>query len=251
MISSIDDHSRFIPYAKFVEHESSWGHIQASQSLILTYGCPYQYYVDCHSTFRYVKGRDQLHHNFTKFTDDVDPQWKQVMQDCNIKVTYALSPQAKGKVERSYRWAQDRVVRSCVRENVKDIAHAQRILDFEIRRYNFKQVHSTTGEIPYIRFKRALNTGKSLFRQFVVPKPFLLVKDIFCLRTNRTVDNYRKTSLGNKTFKLNCYDGRVSVNIRFLPIGKNLVELRFWHKEKLIDVRRVKKTDLKLSTFHL
>jgi hypothetical protein len=173
------------------------------------------------------------------------------MENCNIKVTYALSPAAKGKVERPYRWMQDRVIRSCVRENVKDIKHAQRILDYELKRYNFKQVHSTTDEIPYIRFQRALDSGKSLFRQFVIPKPFLLVKDIFCLRTDRVVDNYRTVSLGSKKFKLNCYDGRVSVNIRFLPIQDNLVELRFWHQQKLIDVRKVKKSDLNLSTFHL
>ena len=219
-------------YAKFVLNESSWEHIKASQSIILTYGCPYQYYVDCHSIFRYVKGRDQLHHNFTKFTDDVDPQWKEVLEDCNVKVIYALSPAAKGKVERPYRWMQDRVIRTCVRENVKDIKHAQSILDYEVKRYNHKQIHSTTKEIPYIRFKRAISAKKTLFRQFVIPKPFLLTKDIFCLRTKRTVDNYRTTSLGNKKFKLNCYDGRVSVNIRFLPINNNLVELRFWHKDK-------------------
>ena len=136
-------------------------------------------------------------------------------------------------------------------ENVKDIAHAQRVLDYELKRYNFKQIHSTTGEIPYIRFQKALDEGKSLFRQFVVPKPFLLIKDIFCLRADRTIDNYRTTSIGNKKFKLNCHDGRVSVNVRFLPIGKNLVELRFWYKDKLIDVRRVKKSELKLSSFHL
>lgn len=219
--------------------------------MILTYGCPYQYYVDCHSIFRYVKGRDQLHHNFTKFTDDVDPQWKQVMEECQIKITYALSPATKGKVERPYRWLQDRIIRECVRENVKDIAHAQRILDRLLKRYNFKQVHSTTGEIPYIRFQRALDQGRSLFRQFVIPKPYLLTKDIFCLRTNRVFNNYREASLGSKKFKLNCYDGRTSVNIRFLPIGNNLVELRFWLKDKLIDVRKVKKSDLRLSTFHL
>ncbi len=251
MVTSIDDYSRRILFAKFLEHESSWEHIQASQSTILTYGCPYSYYVDCHSIFRYVKGRDQLHNNFTKFTDDVDPQWKQVIEELAIKIIYALSPQAKGKVERPYRWLQDRVIRECVREDVKLIAHGQRILDSIVNRYNYKHVHSSTGEIPNIRFHNALSSGKSLFRQFVVPKPFLLPKDIFCLRTNRLVDNYRTVSLGNMKFKLNCHEARVSVNIRFLPIKNNLVELRFWYKDQLLDVRKVKKSDLKLSNFHL
>ena len=251
MITSLDDYSRFMLYAKLLEHESSWAHIESSSSIILTYGCPYQYYIDCHSIFRYVKGRDQLHHNFTKFTDDVDPQWKQVILQCQIKPVYALSPQAKGKIERPYRWMQDRLMRTCVRDNVKDINHAQRILDQDVKRYNFKQVHSTTNEIPYIRFQRAPDSGKSLFRPSVIPKPFLLPKDIFCLRTDRMVDGYRTVSLGNMKFKLNCDDSRFSVNIRIYLLKNNLVELRFWHKDKLIDVRTVKKADLKLSTFHL
>ena len=189
--------------------------------------------------------------NFTKFTDDVDPRWKQVILECQIKPVYALTPQAKGKVERPYRWLQDRLMRTCVRDNVKDINHAQRILDAEVKRYNCKQVHSTTGEIPYFRFQRALDSGKSLFRPFVIPKPFLLPKDIFCLRTDRMVDNYRTASLGNMKFKLNCDDLRFSVNIRIYLLKNNLVELRFWYRDKLIDVRTVKKTDLKLSNFHL
>jgi len=56
------------------------------------------------------------------------------MGDCNIKVTYALSPQAKGKIERPYGWLQDRLIRTCVRDNVTDIKQAQRVLNYEIQR---------------------------------------------------------------------------------------------------------------------
>lgn len=245
LVSSLDDFSRCLLFARFVENESSWQHIDAFQSVILKYGCPYQYYVDCHAIFRYIKGRDQLHHNFKKFTDDVDPQWKQVLAECGTKVIYALSPQAKGKIERSYRWLQDRVVRTCDRENVKDIKHAQRILDREVYRYNHKAIHSTTGEIPYYRFQNAIKEGKSLFREFVIPKPFLTLKDIFCLRANRLVDNYKTVSLCNLKLKMNCDDNRVSVNIRIYPLNKNLAELRFWYKNELIDSRKVEISDLK------
>ncbi|MBW1613114.1 MAG: hypothetical protein JRJ57_03890 [Deltaproteobacteria bacterium] len=110
------------------------------------------------------------------------------MGDCNIKVTYALSPQAKGKIERPYRWLQDRVIRTCVRDNVTDIKQAQRVLNYEVHRYNYKQLHSTTQEVPYFRFQRALKEKRSLFREFRVKPPFQSVKDIFCLRVNRTID---------------------------------------------------------------
>jgi len=58
------------------------------------------------------------------------------LYDCNVKIIYALSPQAKGKIERPYQWLQDRLVRICVRENVTDIVQAQKILGQEIHRYN-------------------------------------------------------------------------------------------------------------------
>ena len=94
-------------YAKLVERESTIAHIEALQSVVTKYGVPLAYYTDCHSIFRYVKGRDQRHKIYEKFTDDVDPQWKQVIKECQIKPIYALSPQAKGKIERPYGWLQD------------------------------------------------------------------------------------------------------------------------------------------------
>jgi hypothetical protein len=96
LITSLDDFSRFILYATLVSKETSWAHIRALQTVVLTYGAPFLYYVDSHSIFRFVQGRDSLWRKHYTLTDEADPQWKQVMDDCNIKVTYALSPQAKG-----------------------------------------------------------------------------------------------------------------------------------------------------------
>lgn len=194
LVTSLDDHSRFILYAVFLKKETSWNHILALQTVILKYGFPLSYYVDSHSIFRFVQGRDSIWRNHRKVTDEATPQWKQVLDDCRVKVTYALSPQAKGKIERPYQWLQDRLVRTCVREDVKDIRHAQTILHRELQRYNYRQVHSTTQEVPYYRFQRALNEGKSLFREFKVPYPYQSVKDIFCLRTTRVIDAYRNIS---------------------------------------------------------
>lgn len=251
LITSLDDHSRYIPYGKFEEHESSWAHIQALQSVVVKEGCPYSYYVDCHSIFRYVRGRDQVHHKFEKFTDDVDPQWKQVLVDCHIKPIYALSPQAKGKVERPYQWLQDRIIRSCIREDVKTIVHGQRVLNAELDRYNHKQVHSTTGEIPYLRFQNAKEQGKSLFHPFAIPLPYLSYKDIFAFRTTRFVDQYCKVTIKNLSLRLKDVEPRQTIDIRVYPLDDSLIELRFWHKGKLIDTQRIKKRELGLSTFQL
>src|SRR5512139_1029389 len=172
LITSLDDYSRFILYATLVKKETTWAHILALQTVILQYGLPYCYYVDSHSIFRFVQGRDSLWRKHHLLTDQTTPQWKQVLQDCNVKVTYALSPQAKGKMERPYGWLQDRLIRTCVREDVTDIKPAQQILRQEIHRYNYRQVHSTTQEIPYFRFQRALKDKKSLFREFKIRPPY-------------------------------------------------------------------------------
>ena len=180
LITSLDDFSRFILYAIFLKKETSWAHILGLQTVILKHGLPFSYYVDCHSIFRFVQGRDSFWRRHHQLTDGSSPQWKQVLDDCNVKVTYALFPQAKGKIERPYGWLQDRIIRTCVRENITDIrqalklcsGQAQKVLLEELYRYNYRQVHSTTGEVPYFRFQRALKEKKSLFREFKIKPPY-------------------------------------------------------------------------------
>jgi len=145
LLTSLDDFSRYLFFAKLVVQETVWMHIDAVQRLVLRYGYPYAYYVDCHAIFRFVRGRDALHVRQVCLTDDVDPQWKQTLRECGIKPIYALSPQAKGKIERPYRWLQDHLVRTCVREDVASIATANQILAKEVHDYNYCRVHSTTA----------------------------------------------------------------------------------------------------------
>jgi len=245
LITSLDDYSRLLLYASLVRKETSWTHIEALQSLMFRYGLPYTFYVDSHSIFRFVQGRDSNWRKHHKITDEASPQWKQVLDDCNVKVIYALSPQAKGKIERPYQWLQDRLVRTCVRENVTDIKQAQLILKQELNRYNYRQVHSTTKEVPYYRFKNALQKKKSLFRPFEVISPFKSAKDIFCLRINRIADSYRRISINNLKLKVNKVNPRDEVTLKFHPLKNGICEVRFWVKNILVDIQNIKKSDLR------
>ncbi|MEM3112731.1 MAG: hypothetical protein QXY90_06800 [Candidatus Anstonellales archaeon] len=244
LITSLDDYSRFILYATLVKVETSWTHILALQSVILRYGLPYCYYVDSHRIFRFIQARDSLWRRHHILTDEATPQWKQVLEDCNVKVSYALSPQAKGKMERPYGWLQDHLIRTCVREEIKDIKNAQIILNQELHRYNYQQLHSTTKEIPYLRFQKALKEKRSLFREFSVRPPFQSPKDIFCLRMDRVVDPYRKISIHNLQLKVHADPGN-KINIRIYPLNEELSELRLWCENKLIGIQKVKNSDLK------
>jgi len=243
LITSLDDYSRFLLYAVLVRKETSWTHILALQTVILRHGLPYAYYVDSHSIFRFVRGRDSLWYQHHLLTDEATPQWKQVLEDCQVKVTHSLSPQARGKIERPYGWLQDRFIRTCVRQEVTEIRQAQRVLNQELHRYNYRQVHSTTQEIPYSRFQKALKQKQSLFREFTVRPPFQSAKDIFCLRMDRTVDSYRRVSVNNLQFKVHA-DPRKQVNLRFYPLNDQISEIRFWCEGKLIDVHKIKTSEL-------
>ena len=243
LITSLDDYSRFLLYAVFVRKETSWTHILALQTVILRHGLPLAYYVDSHSIFRFVRGRDSLWYQHHLLTDETTPQWKQVLQECNVKVIHSLSPQARGKIERPYGWLQDRLIRTCVREDVTEIQHAQKVLNQELYRYNYRQVHSTTQEVPYFRFQKALKEKQSLFREFKIRPPFQSAKDIFCLRMDRTVDPYRRVSINHLQFKVHA-DPRKQVHLRIYPLNDQLFEIRFWSEGKLIDVHKVKSSDL-------
>jgi len=235
LITSIDDYSRMLLFAELFPVETSWEHIQAAQSLMIAYGLPLQYYVDNLRVFRFVQGRDSIWRKNVLETDDVITQWRQVLATLKVDVIYALSPQAKGKVERPYRWLQDRVIRTCAIERISSLEDVRVVLRDEVERYNNHQVHSTTGEIPKIRFERAKQKGNSLFRPFSLPQPYSSTKDIFCLRTTRMVDGYRKISLFSESIEVPGVPLRDYVEIHMIPdVLKGAVEVRIWYHAKFI-----------------
>jgi hypothetical protein len=235
MITSLDDYSRYLLYADLFESESTWAHIEATREVMTTNGIPLQYYVDSLRVFRFVCHGESVwvpqHHK----TDEVNPQWKQCVEAAGSKAIYALSPQAKGKIERPYRWLQDRIVRTCARENISLIKEAREVLRYEVSRYNSHQVHSTTGEIPEVRFNRARESGQSFFRPFIIPKPYIHLDDIFCLREFRQTDGYRKISLWNQILLVPKVDSYEDVDIHVVPDRKSqAIGIRIWHENRLV-----------------
>ena len=234
LVTSIDDYSRKLLFADFFPKETTWAHIQAAQALITANGIPLRYYVDSLRVFRFVQGRDSFWRKHVLETDDVDTQWRKVMRVLGVDVIHALSPQAKGKIERPYRWLQDRIVRTCIYEKLSTIEEARSVLKSEVHRYNNHQVHSTTGEIPNIRFERALSVGNSLFRKFALPRPYSSLQDVFCLREKRIVNGYRRISLFNHTIEVPNVPLREDVDIHLVPdIEKQLMYVRIWWNNKM------------------
>jgi len=235
LITSIDDYSRKILFADFFPAETTWAHIQATRAVIEKFGLPLRYYVDSLRVFRFVQGRDSFWRKHVLQTDDIYTQWGKMMNLLNVDVSYALSPQAKGKVERPYRWLQDRIVRTCALEDIVKLEEIRTVLRDEISRYNNHQVHSTTKEIPALRFHKALDEGNSLFHPFYLPKPYTSPKDIFCLRERRMVNGYRRISLFNHQIQIPKVPLYEKVDVHMIPDkNKQVMELRIWWNETMV-----------------
>ncbi|MGB2896386.1 MAG: hypothetical protein WBB65_09525 [Anaerolineales bacterium] len=234
LITSIDDYSRLLLFADFFPAETTWAHIQATKAVVETFGLPLRYYVDSLRVFRFVQGRDSFWRKHVLETDDVDTQWGKMMHLLGVDVIFALSPQAKGKIERPYRWMQDRIVRTCALEKITELGEARDVLREEVDRYNQYQVHSTTGEIPALRFARALSGGNSLFRPFSVPKPYSSPDDIFCLRETRITNGYGRISLFNHEIRVANVPLRQEVDVHLVPDpSRKTMQVRIWFQYAL------------------
>lgn len=100
------------------------------------------------------------------------------------------------------------------------------------------------------RFEKAVNETKTLFRPFEIPKPFESTRDIFALRVQRIVDAYRKISLQGTEIRVPNVEPKEKVELRLYPeIETGLIEIRFWHKNKLTGSQKIKKSELKNVRF--
>lgn len=234
LITTIDDYSRMLLFAELFEEESAWNHILALKQVVLTYGIGSNYYTDNHSIFRFTQRLETYWKTPKVSTKDIKTQWERTVKECGMGTIYALSPEAKGKVERPYRWLQDRLVRSCAKAGVVDLAGAQDMLATEVARYNTKQVHSTTGEIPLIRFQRAEREGNTVFRPLKLPEPYTSEKDVFCLKETRVVNGYSSIAWHGGYWKVPKYipEG-AKLTLHIIP-GSTHPEVRLWYKDQLV-----------------
>lgn len=214
LILTIDDHTRYIVSAVFVEKESSMEHIYSMENAILCFGIPLKYYVDRHSIFT---GHDRggVHVQQQKKKEEFDVQFVMVCERLGIQPVYARSANAKGKVERPFRYLQDRLCRRMAKEQVHDMKHAQEILDEEILYHNHHKIHSTTKQIPADRLQHSLDNKTTLIRKWDSQK-YPEQKDIFCLHATRVCDKFQRISYKGQKIKIpNTRMGqKVSLHIR-------------------------------------
>ena len=78
----------------------------------------------------------------------------------------------------------------------------------------------------------------------MVKPPYRSIKDIFCLKLERTINAYRKISINTLVLKLNGTPGD-KVDVKIYSLNNNISQVRIWHKGGLLDIYRVKNNELK------
>jgi hypothetical protein len=104
----IDDATSKILFGRFVPVEDTLHLMSATRDYLRLWGCPVAFYVDKDSIYKVNR-----HASIEEELRDDPPitQFTRAMNNLDIQVICANSPQAKGRVERGFRTHQDRLVK--------------------------------------------------------------------------------------------------------------------------------------------
>jgi Helix-turn-helix domain len=121
----IDDATSRILYAEFVDVEDSLTLLATTQTYLRQHGRPVAFYVDKDSIYK-VNRQASIEEEL----QDASPitQFTRAMSELGIEVLCANSPQAKGRVERSFGTHQDRLVKELRLAGISNKASANRFL---------------------------------------------------------------------------------------------------------------------------
>jgi hypothetical protein len=184
LIVGVDDATNKVAGAKFVLADGVKQNMEVFKDIVQRRGIPLSVYVDCGSNFkttRYQSTEYQLKGEYP------DTQFARALGELGIRIIYAYSPQAKGRIERKFGVFQDRLCSELRLHNISTLEEANRYLwEKFIPKHN--QMFSRTAKEPGSAY-RSLPKGLSL-------------KDVFCLKEERTVAGDNTISYQGKTFQI-------------------------------------------------
>ena len=118
LISCIDDATSEVPYAEFFKAETTLGCMKVLKEIIKLKGVPKAIYTD---KAGWSGGQKR-----TEFS-----QFQRACEKLGIQLIYANSPEAKGRIERSFRTIQDRLIPELRHKKIKSMKAANKYLKEE------------------------------------------------------------------------------------------------------------------------
>lgn len=134
LLAAMDDATSKILALLFVEAECSWGYLKLLSEVVSGHGIPVSVYQDRHSS---LKRTDDFWSIDEELAGRQDPtQVGAALESLGIEAIFALTPQAKGRVERLFRGLQDRLVAMLDFLGIKDIDTANNYVPRFIEHFN-------------------------------------------------------------------------------------------------------------------
>jgi hypothetical protein len=128
LLAFVDDATSRLMQLRFVASESAFDYFRTTRAYLEAHGKPVAFYSDKHSIFR-VGAKDAV-------GGDRITQFGRALQELNIDIICANSPQAKGRIERAFGTLQDRMVKELRLAGVSTIAAANAWLPGFMASYN-------------------------------------------------------------------------------------------------------------------
>ena len=217
LMGYVDDATSRV-YANFYDYEGTKPAMDSFKRYIKRYGIPQSVYLDKHSTYRSTKKltlEDELN-NARSLS-----QFEKALKQLCVDVIHADSPQAKGRVERSFRTHQDRLIKEMRLKGINNVGDANKFLhSYYIPKHNRKFA---------VIAKHKANLHRPIPKRLDLDRIFS-IKDKACLRKDFTIQR-------NKTF----YQILDAIRAKEVTIEERLNgRLYIYHKDtqlryKLID----------------
>ena len=177
LMGYIDDATGRV-YGRFYEYEGTIPAMDSFKRYITEYGLPMSVYLDKHTTYKSWVRRDEFR--------EVEPisQFGRALSELGVKMLFAHSPQAKGRIERLFNTFQDRVVKEMRLKGVNTIEEANKFLVSYLPAYNR-------------RFSVTPKKEESLHRPVNVE-----LDTVLCIKTERTLKNDHTIKLNGKLYQI-------------------------------------------------
>jgi hypothetical protein len=193
LMGAVDDATgELLPGAHFVGQECSLGYLRVLLEIVVAKGIPMSAYMDRHGI---LKRNDR---NWTlpeQLAGRQEPtQVKRALDDLGIQVIYALSPQAKGRVERLWGTLQDRLVSELRLAKASDEASANAVLS------KYRLAHNA-------RFAVAAANSNPAWRPY--PEG-LAPEEVCCFQYVRMVKGNNTVRIGKQVIDIPPNAGRAS-----------------------------------------
>jgi len=176
----IDDASGEI-FGRFYDYEGTVPAMDSFRQYISAYGLPSSLYLDRHSTYKTSRQpnlEEELKGEFAK------TQFARLLNELDVKIIFARSPQAKGRVERSFETLQDRLVKELRLAGISTLEQANDFLGKYLPKYNAQFA---------VKPRRKTNLHRA------IPK-ILNLDDIFCVKEYRSIGNGFTCQWKNRLF---------------------------------------------------